>query len=38
MSEKTKFWLLLSLLILSIALVWWLNTSLSQDFVNKFVH
>lgn len=34
MSEKTKFWLLLILFFLSIALVWWLNSHLSQQFMN----
>jgi hypothetical protein len=31
MSEKTRFWLLLTLLILSIALVFVLNSALSQQ-------
>jgi len=30
MSEKAKFWLLLALLVLSIALAWWLNSSYNQ--------
>lgn len=38
MSEKTKFWVLLILLALSLALVWWLNSDLSQTFVNGLRH
>jgi len=30
MSEKTKFWLLLALLIASLALAWYLNTGYSR--------
>lgn len=30
MSEKTKFWLLLVLLILSLALAWYINSSYSR--------
>jgi hypothetical protein len=37
MSEKTKFWILLGLLIISLGLVWWINTNLSQTFVSRFV-
>lgn len=37
MNEKTKFWILLGLLAASLLLVWWINSSLSQTFVNRFV-
>ncbi len=35
MSEKQRFWILLGLLVLSLALVWWLNSNLGQAFVNQ---
>ncbi len=33
MSEKTKFWILLSLFLLSIALLWYLNDASSSIFI-----
>ena len=36
MSDKQKFWILLFLLACSIALVWFINSGLSQALVNQF--
>lgn len=33
MSEKTRFWILLALLILSIALLWAVNSALGQSLL-----
>jgi hypothetical protein len=36
MSDKTKFWILLVLLILSLALVWLVNSSFSHELTSQF--
>lgn len=36
MSEKTKLWLLLTLLALSLALLWFVNSSASHVLTNQF--
>jgi len=36
MSEKTKFWLLLTLLVLSLALLWFVNSNLSHVLTGQF--
>ncbi|GEM_PF-1721776 len=34
--EAIKFWILLAILLLSIAFAWYLNSSLSQSLSNQF--
>lgn len=36
MTEKTKFWLLLALLATSLALLWFVNSSLSHLLTDQF--
>jgi hypothetical protein len=36
MNEKTKFWILLGLLILSLALLWLVSSSFSHELTHQF--
>ncbi len=36
MSDKTKFWLLLSLLIATLTLLWFVNSNLSHTMIDQF--
>jgi hypothetical protein len=36
MNDKTKFWILLALLVASLALLWFVNSNLSHTLIDQF--